>query len=37
MSVDGLINSVSGRTTMLKKELVVERKNKLQDKTIDYF
>lgn len=37
MSVDGLINSVSGRTTMLKKELVVERKEQLQDKTIDYF
>jgi len=26
MSVDGLINSISGRTAMLKKELVVERK-----------
>lgn len=26
MSVDGLINSISGRTAMLKKELIVERK-----------
>ena len=37
MSVDGLINSVSGRTNMLKKELVVERKEQLQAKTSDYF
>lgn len=37
MSVDGLINSISGRTTMLKKELVVERKELLQAKTSDYF
>jgi len=37
MSVDGLINSVSGRTSMLKKELVVERKELLQAKTSDYF
>ena len=37
MSVDGLINSISGRTSMLKKELVVERKEMLQIKTSDYF
>lgn len=37
MSVDGLINSISGRTAMLKKELVVERKEMLQLKTLDYF
>ena len=37
MSVDGLINSISGRTSMLKKELVVERKEMLQAKTSDYF
>ena len=37
MSVDGLINSISGRTSMLKKELVVERKEMLQLKTSDYF
>lgn len=37
MSVDGLINSVSGRTSMLKKELVVERKEQLQAKTSDFF
>jgi hypothetical protein len=37
MSVDGLINAISGRTTMLKKELVVERKEILQAKTSDYF
>lgn len=37
MSVDGLINSISGRTSMLKKELVVERKEQLQAKTSDYF
>ena len=37
MSVDGLINSISGRTAMLKKELVVERKELLQAKTSDYF
>ena len=29
MSVDGLINSISGRTTMLKKEVQVERKEML--------
>ena len=37
MSVDGLINSFSGRTSMLKKELIVERKEQLQEKTSDYF
>ncbi len=35
MSVDGLINSISGRTAMLKKELVIERKEKLLQK-IEY-
>ncbi len=29
MSVDGLINAISGRTAMLKKELVVERNEML--------
>jgi hypothetical protein len=29
MPLDGLINSISGRTTMLKKELVIEKKEKL--------
>lgn len=29
MSVDGLINSISGRTAMLKKELEIERKESL--------
>lgn len=37
MSVDGLINAISGRTNMLKKELVVERKELLQERTSDYF
>ena len=37
MSVDGLINSINGRTDMLKKELVVERKEFLQAKISDYF
>ena len=35
MSVDGLINSISGRTAMLKKELAVEKKEKLLQK-IEY-
>lgn len=35
MPVDGLINSISGRTTMLKKELAVEKKEKLLQK-IEY-
>ncbi len=37
MSVDGLVNAISGRTNMLKKELVVERKELLQERTADYF
>ena len=37
MSVDGLINSISGRTNMLKKEVMVERKEMLQAQTSDYF
>jgi hypothetical protein len=32
MSVDGLINSISGRTSMLKKEVEVEKKERLQVK-----
>ncbi len=32
MSVDGLINKISGRTSMLKKELQVEKKEKLLEK-----
>lgn len=35
MPVDGLINSISGRTTMLKKELKIERKEYLLQK-IEY-
>lgn len=37
MSVDGLLNAISGRTNMLKKELQVERKEQLQSKTSDFF
>jgi len=37
MSVDGLINSISGRTAMLKKELVVERKEFLLKKITEQF
>lgn len=37
MDVDGLINAISGRTKMLKKELEVERKERLQEKTSDIF
>lgn len=37
MSVDGLLNSISGRTAMLKKELVVEKKETLMDKISDYY
>jgi len=37
MGIDGLLNQISGRTAMLKKELVVEKKELLQDKTLDYF
>ena len=32
-----MINAISGRTNMLKKELVVEKKEMLQAKTSDYF
>lgn len=32
MSVDGLINAISGRTAMLKKELIIERKELLLKK-----
>ncbi|MES2410389.1 MAG: hypothetical protein V4535_02980 [Bacteroidota bacterium] len=35
MAADGLINSISGRTAMLKKELAVEKKEKLLQK-IEY-
>ncbi|MFD2909946.1 carboxypeptidase-like regulatory domain-containing protein [Flavobacterium ardleyense] len=37
MDVDGMINAISGRTAMLKKEFVVEKKEMLQAKTSDYF
>ena len=37
MSVDGMINSISGRTAMLKKELLVERKEFLMKKIKDQF
>ena len=37
MPVDGLINSISGRTTMLKKELTIERKEKLLEKIENLF
>lgn len=37
MSVDGMINSISGRTAMLKKELVVEKKETLMKKISDYY
>lgn len=37
MSVDGLLNAISGRTDMLKKELVIERKEILQENTLEYF
>jgi hypothetical protein len=37
MSVDGMLNSISGRTTMLKKELVVEKKETLMEKVSDYY
>ncbi|VXB11221.1 conserved hypothetical protein [Flavobacterium sp. 9AF] len=37
MSVDGLINSISGRTAMLKKELIVEGKEMLQEKMLSIF
>ena len=37
MDVDGMINAISGRTAMLEKELVIEKKEMLQAKTTDYF
>ena len=37
LSFDAILNAISGRTTMLKNELVVERKELLQAKTSDYF
>lgn len=37
MDLDALINQISGRTKMLKKELIVERKEILQGKTLEYF
>lgn len=37
MSVDGLLNSISGRTAMLKKELLVERKEILMKKITNQF
>ncbi len=37
MSVDGLLNSISGRTAMLKKELIIERKEFLLKKITDQF
>jgi len=35
--VDGLLNSISGRTAMLKKELEIERKEMLKKKLENYF
>lgn len=37
MNLDALINQISGRTKMLKKELIIERKEILQEKTLEYF
>lgn len=37
MSVDGMLNAISGRTAMLEKELVIEKNEMLQAKTTDYF
>ncbi|MGV3698047.1 hypothetical protein [Flavobacterium sp.] len=37
MSVDGLLNAISGRTAILKKELDIERKEKLLEKIQDMF
>ena len=37
MSIDGMINSISGRTAMLKKEVLVERKEFLLKKITDQF
>lgn len=37
MSVDGLINALSGRTAILKKELEIEKKEQLKKKIENYF
>jgi hypothetical protein len=37
MSIDGLINSLSGRTAMLKKELEIEKKERLIKRIEDHF
>ena len=37
MSVDGMLNSISGRTAMLKKEVEVEKKETLMDKVEAWF
>ncbi len=37
MSIDGMINSISGRTAMLKKEVLIERKEFLLKKITDQF
>ncbi len=37
VGIIGLINLINGRRKMLKKELVVEKKEFLQEETIDYF
>ena len=37
VSVDGILNAISGRTTMLKKELQVERKEYIMNKLNNWF
>jgi hypothetical protein len=37
MSVDGILNAISGRTTMLRKELEIERKEKMMVKIENQF
>jgi hypothetical protein len=37
VSLDAIINSISGRTSMLKKEVKIERKEMLMEKIVDYF
>jgi hypothetical protein len=37
VSLDGILNGISGRTKMLKKELEIESKEMLQEKISDYF
>ena len=37
MSVDGIINQISGRTKMLKKELLVEKQEQNQKKLLNFF